>query len=114
MIALGPVSQRCSDTRMWDGSVERLIPQAMNSFLTTLDDSWDKDPNDFRTSKAFASFVAFGTVGNENPRRTGLQEPHCQLELGQLRSHRARGDRNVSPGPLLPGVDGIWGETYGT
>jgi len=37
----------------------------MTSFVTTLDDKWIKDPNNFKTAKAFVSFIASGISGRE-------------------------------------------------
>jgi hypothetical protein len=37
----------------------------MTSFVTTLDNDWIKDPNNFRTAKAFVSFIASGIPGRE-------------------------------------------------
>lgn len=48
----------------------------MTSFVTTLDDKW-KDPNNFKTAKAFVSFIAPGIPGRERGSKPG-QSPVIQ------------------------------------
>lgn len=44
----------------------------ITSFATTLEDDWVNDPNDLRTSKAFAYFLASGVPGRKRGSKPSL------------------------------------------
>lgn len=84
----------------------------MNNFITTLDDGWAKDPNDFRTSKAFVNFVALGIVGKERgskPSLSSVVQVYKNFTAGWKWDRRGRvkpevisSTRNTNPESLLP------------
>ncbi|KAG6901097.1 hypothetical protein C0995_000798 [Termitomyces sp. Mi166 len=81
-----------------------------DAFVTTLDDAWVRDPNDYRTAKAFASFIATGIPGKEHgskPSQTSVVQCWKNLTAGWRWDRRGHIDpevktstRNVSSGSL--------------
>ncbi|KAJ7648133.1 hypothetical protein FB45DRAFT_1102841 [Roridomyces roridus] len=69
-----------------------------DAFITTLNDSWVKDPNDYRTAKAFASFIATGIPGKEHgskPSQTSVVQCWKNLTAGWKWDRRGHIDPEV-------------------